>query len=173
MTAREIELLMADYFGVRQNVIVPNVSWGFFLNYRKYGSKYYEADLLVLKPSGYLHEIEIKCTKADIKLDLIKKRHHDSEYVRQLWFAVPKELIADPNIPIRAGILAISLKPGSIKKKKPDIKDYIVETIKSAKVNPIAQPLSIDRQFKLMQLGCMRIWSLKSKNRQLKLKLDT
>lgn len=30
LTIHEIELAIAQVFGVRNNIIVPNVSWGFF-----------------------------------------------------------------------------------------------------------------------------------------------
>ena len=84
MTAREVEIGVADKFNYRQNVIVPNVSWGIGLRY--------EADLVVLRPSGYAVEVEIKVNASDIKADLKKRHQHDSKLFRELWFAVPEEL---------------------------------------------------------------------------------
>lgn len=51
-TAKEIEIAIARYFGIRQNAIVPNVSWGLGFPY--------ECDLLILRDSGFAIEIEIK-----------------------------------------------------------------------------------------------------------------
>ena len=52
LTAQDIERLVAAHFDHRANLIVPNVSWGWGLAY--------EADMVVVRPSGYAMEIEIK-----------------------------------------------------------------------------------------------------------------
>lgn len=61
LSITQIELGLAQYFNFRNNVIVPNVSWG-LLNH--------EADLLILNKSGYLTEIEIKRTPSQYEKDL-------------------------------------------------------------------------------------------------------
>ena len=48
-----------NFFNYRANLIVPNISWGLGLH---------ECDLLVLTSSGYATEIEIKVSKADLKV---------------------------------------------------------------------------------------------------------
>jgi len=141
LTAQDIEIAVALHFGYRANVIVPNVSWGLRLTY--------EADLVVLRPSGWAEEIEIKTTASDIKADLKKRQQHNSLWFRKLWFAVPDKLAAHPDIPGRAGILSVTA-PND------------VSTVRGPKVNRNAKPMPDDVIAKLLKLGCMRIWTLKS-----------
>jgi len=111
ITSLDIEIAVAKHFGWRQNVIVPNVHWGLGLHY--------EADLVVLRPSGWAIEIEIKISAADIRADLKKLRQHNSPLFRELYFAVPECLTENPNIPAHAGILSVwEYKPGWLKVKK-------------------------------------------------------
>ena len=125
-TAQEIEIAVAEHFGYRYNIIVPNVSWGFGLNY--------EADMVVVLPSCYAMEIEIKVSASDIKADLSKKRQHESDLFKQLYFAVPLELANNENIPERAGILAV------MDRETKSVKD--VELKRAAKTNENAVKLS-------------------------------
>jgi len=150
MTSNEVEILVANHFGYRQNVIVPNVWWGI------YGLKY-EADIVVLRQSGFAIEVEIKVTKADIGADLKKRHWHDSNYFRQLYFALPLELADDPRINERAGVLAVS-------QYKPEygFPYKIIKLHRPAKINKNAIKWDVERRTKLTELGCMRIWSLKS-----------
>lgn len=142
----EIEDAVANHFGWRQNVIVPNVS---------YGLMSHEADVVVMKPSGWAEEVEIKISAADIKRDLGKnngKGHCRDCHMRKLWFAVPEHLAEDPNIPAFAGILSLSRNGyGSIR----------VATVRAPELNKIARKLTASEQLTLARLGCMRIWSLK------------
>lgn len=52
LSIQQIELAIAQMFGIRNNIIVPNVSWGFFDTH--------EADLVIINKSNYLTEVEIK-----------------------------------------------------------------------------------------------------------------
>ena len=65
ITTLEMEIAVMRWLGIRQNLVVPNVSWG-LLNY--------EADVVSLTPSGYATEVEIKVSKADLLADF-KKGH--------------------------------------------------------------------------------------------------
>ena len=47
----KMEIAIARSWNYRRHLIVPNVSWGFGVH---------ECDLLVISPSGYATEIEIK-----------------------------------------------------------------------------------------------------------------
>lgn len=146
LSAREIEIACAAHFNSRINVIVPNVSWGLGLRY--------EADLLVLRPSGYCDEVEIKCTRSDIIRDLSKQHNHDYRYVRLVWFAVPAHLATCDKIPDYAGILSLSRAYGRVH----------VTTIRSAKLrrkNPERMPDKI--VMKLLRLASMRVWTLKER----------
>lgn len=143
MNSSDIEIAAARHFNYRLNIIVPNVSWGMGLQY--------EADLVVLRPSDYAIEIEIKTSKADVERDLHKRHRHDSRLFRELWFAVPEYLSRDSNIPDAAGILAIEdlehgFKPVKIRPPKP---------------NKAALRWTSNQKNKLLHLGMMRIWGLK------------
>ena len=70
--AGHIEVSVAIYFGVRQNLIVPNVSWGLDFGH--------EIDLLKVSQSGYATEIEIKVSKQDIIRDKSKKKWMGHSY---------------------------------------------------------------------------------------------
>lgn len=145
LTAQDIELAVANFFGIRENIIVPNVSWGLFRDN-------HEADMVVLRESGWADEVEIKVTAHDIKKDLQKhygRGHARSEMIRFLWFAVPEKLIGDPNIPEYAGILGVYEKGKTVRLVRP------------AKARAGARKLNEKEHGKLLRLGCLRIWMLK------------
>lgn len=148
-TAQQIEIAVAKHFDYRQNLIVPNVHWGLGLPY--------EADLVVLRPSGWAVEVEIKVTSSDIKADLKKRRQHDSNLFRELYFAVPECLIDNPNIPEHGGILSVYWytdkwhKDGWLKVRK----------VRDATRRKTATKWKPETRQKLCELAAMRIWALK------------
>ena len=96
----EMEVALANYFNVRQNIIVPNVSWGLGIH---------ECDLLIVRASGYLIEVEIKISKADLIKDSKKEHKHIDKRIKELYFALPDYLEnCIEYIPERAGILLVS-----------------------------------------------------------------
>lgn len=146
MTSTDIEIAVANHFGWRQNIIVPNISWGLL----PWGR---EIDVLVVRPSGFADEIEIKISAADIKADTKKyhRRLPRHELLKRLWFAVPESLSGHPDIPADAGILAYrELDNGAI-----------IITKRGPYINKQARKLRDDEIKKVLHLGCMRIWSLK------------
>jgi hypothetical protein len=100
MHSGEIEVLMARYLGTSVTIVVPNVYYGLHIH---------ETDLLVLTPSGYAWEIEIKTSLADLKADKKKAHGHYSNKIKRLYFAVPEDLKdkALEHIPERAGLFVI------------------------------------------------------------------
>ena len=54
----EIEEALARYFGFRENIIVPNISWG---------AGFDEVDLMVIKKTGYVIGVEIKISKSGVR----------------------------------------------------------------------------------------------------------
>ena len=143
-----MEIALMSHIGVRQNIIVPNVSWA-FLNY--------EADLVSLTQSGYATEIEIKISKADLKKDKEKRHNHDSDYFKYLYFAVPKKLteFALTEIPKKAGLYEVYEKASG--------NGYWVKQIKPPVLNINHRQWSHDERLKLAEIGCMRILGLKRK----------
>lgn len=100
-TTREIEVAVGGFFRPRQNIVVPNVSWGMFVH---------ECDLFVLTKAGYGIEIEIKVSKSDLIKDKFKRHGHNSTVIKKLFFAIPErlhrpEVVA--HIPERAGVIVV------------------------------------------------------------------
>ena len=148
LLTKKLELAACYFLKFQQNDIVPNCYWGI-------PGLHYETDLICLRKSGWAIEIEIKATAADIKADLKKRHKHDSHLFKELWFCVPEELAEDPNIPERAGILAVHFSHkdkwlGSV---------YVT---RRAKRNPHAIKWTPVLKEKLLRLGNMRTWSLKT-----------
>ncbi len=95
----EIELAIAKYYGTREHIIVPNISWGF--------NGLHECDLFIIKRNAYTVEVEIKRSKADLLNDFKKKHKHKSNKIREFFYAIPDKDFENwkKYIPIHAGIL--------------------------------------------------------------------
>ncbi len=139
-TAQMIELAVARHYGYRHSLIVPNVSWGWGIAY--------EADLVILRSSGWAWEIEIKVSPYDITRDRSKRHTHACRLFQQMYFAVPEALAGHPDIPEYAGILSVNDK-------------LMVTLARVAKRNPGAVKIDASKRTKLAELGAMRVWSLK------------
>jgi len=142
----DIEVAVAKWIGIRRNIIVPNVSWGMFVNHKQL----HECDLLVLTSSGYLWEVEIKVSKADLIRDKEKSHGHMHPAIKRLYFAIPKKLIEyTEHIQDRAGIIIVDEKMRCTLLRKP----HDTSTYK----------ITEGQKIKLMRLGLMRVWALKKK----------
>jgi hypothetical protein len=144
MTATDIERsLVQTRFDFRRWLVVPNVAWGFHIH---------ECDLLAISGSGYIHEIEIKVSAADLKRDGKKYHGHRDHRVACLWFAVPAELgaLTLELAPARAGVLCI---------RDTDYGHRILEEIRKAQRNPTAKPMTVEQRLAVARLGTMRYWS--------------
>jgi len=137
-TTIEIEYAIACHLGWRQNIIVPNISWG---------ANVHECDLFVLSKSGWATEIEIKVSAGDLKKDASKGHGHRSNKIRYLYFAIPKKLLKHwKHIPVRAGIYIVDEKGG-------------VHKLRAAEKNKDARSLTADEIANIARLGVMRYWS--------------
>jgi len=81
-----------------------------------------ECDLLGIKPSGYVEEIEIKLSRPDFKADFKKNiiidgveyKKHDllasksASPVNYYWFMAPEGLLAEHEIPSYAGLIELT-----------------------------------------------------------------
>lgn len=151
VTAVDIEFAVAHFFGIRENIIVPNVSWGLFRDG-------HEADVVVIKTSQWAEEVEIKVSKADIKRDLGKRGgrgHARNPMMRRLWFAVPEALCDDPNIPGFAGVLAVAPGAGGSRGCGR------VRVHRPASLNPGGRKLSDAEVAKTLRLAVFRLWDKK------------
>jgi len=155
----EMEVSLMNYYGVQQDILVPNVT-AFFRH---------EVDILKVTPAGYATEIEIKISKADLKKDAEKKHKHESNLLKYFYFAVPDYLVefALLNIPDRAGLLSVSrVKRAGYRASINiyyDVPPIRVHVIREAKKNPIALKWSEEQVKKLLRIGVMRILGLKRK----------
>ena len=149
-----MEIAVMKECNFRQNIVVPNVSFG-IVRYWKENSiteydELHECDVLKVTMAGYATEYEIKVSRSDFKADLKKKHKHDSKFIKQLYYTVPFEMLdfAKEHLPEYAGLAFV--KDGKLNywKDAPIRKDCFKWTDKEL--------------FKLTRLGTMRIVGLKS-----------
>jgi hypothetical protein len=154
-TTLDMELALIDYFSLRVNNIVPNVSWGMFSH---------EVDLCILSKAGYASEVEIKISKADLIKDASKHHKHDSKKIKYLWFAIPKHLEGEiHHIPDRAGVIIVNYE--NILYRSERFK-FICRVLRKPKMHVNYQWTDSER-YNLLRLGNMRVWRLKQKLQKL------
>jgi hypothetical protein len=168
MTTLDIEIAVIKGFKPRQNLIVPNVSWGIW---DKYYGALHECDVLILSKSGYATEVEIKANKSDLVKDSEKHHNHIHGLIRRFYFAVPEKLkdFALANIPERAGLYVLKVvertrynwDTGGCAEET--YSTNILECVKECKINTKAVKWSNEDKYKLARLGAMRILGLKQK----------
>ena len=150
LTAKEMELAIADSMDLRRNLLVPNVSWGMFAH---------ECDLVVLTKAGRIWEIEIKVTVSDLKKDKLKYHGHHDAKISRLYFAIPDYLEKYiEHIPERAGIFIVGSGGGTEK----DTRRGFCKELRAAKENG-NHCLDKYDQYQIARLGALRIWGLKKK----------
>lgn len=149
----EIEFWLAKEFNYRQNIVVPNVSWGMGLH---------ECDLLVLRASGFAVEVEIKRSLSDLKADSKKNHIHASVKVRELWFAIPVEVYdkGAEFVPERAGILTFERRDFRFSGGKTK-EGLLIRRRREAKINAAARKFTDKERQQLLRLAHMRIWAMK------------
>lgn len=142
LTCLDIEIAVAGHFDFRANLIVPNVSWGLGLH---------ECDLLICTRAGYLTEVEIKVSAADLRRDSRNWHGHKSNKLRRQYFAVPDAIVGltQEIVGESWGIISVD-------------NDLRARLVRPAKFNSSAGKLSDDDHRHLYELASMRIWSLKA-----------
>jgi len=152
----QMEVAVACLIGYRQNTIVPNVSWGLGLHH--------ECDMLVLDTQDRFTEIEIKVSKSDLKADFKKSHNHHSKIISRLVYAVPRNLLdsALELVPPNCGIIVVDEveKYGKLY--------YVAKWHRIVRHDKHKSKPSDKKIRKFMELGCMRIWSLKAHYNRLK-----
>lgn len=149
-----MELAVVRLLDYRRQIIVPNVSWGLGLSH--------ECDLLCLTPSEYLVEYEIKISKSDFLRDFKKWHGHKSKIVSALVYVVPENLLdlAVSTLEPEIGVVVV----GWVENKFYDDGGYYEASwVRRAKKRKFAEKAPKTTQWKLLQLGVMRIWDLKRK----------
>ena len=86
ITLYEMEIAISKLYGIRQHIIVPNLSWGFLSH---------EADLFIIKRSGLSVEVEIKRSLQDMKAEKNKNHNHKDKQnrINEFYYAFPIELL--------------------------------------------------------------------------------
>lgn len=150
MTLYEIEHAVAQAFGFRRNIIIPNISWGMGLH---------ECDLLVLTKSNFAYEIEIKRSRQDLVKDKTKKHGHESPMIKKVYFAIPEKMEKYIDlIPEKYGVFICK------KIERPSGKFFVLATLKrEAVTNKNHIKWKDSDRMNLLRLSYFRIWSLKKK----------
>jgi len=145
-TLLDMEICIAKMFDSRQNIIVPNISWGFGVH---------ECDLLIIKPSGYAIEVEIKRSKSDLLADKKKGHNHESTKISELYYALPECLMDScmEHIPLTAGVISV---------KYYESRSWWSAAIIRPAMTHKRTKLTDEQIQKVSRLGVMRIWTLKS-----------
>lgn len=155
MTADEVAMaLVRSLFDFRRYIVVPNVTFGMLLPW--------EADLLACSSAGYLYEIEIKVTIADLKRDPLKRKwewpYRDdrrAHKIKGMWYAMPEKVYAHEAaaacIPDHCGVIV--LDPDSKRVGKG------ATIAKPMAQNPDVSKISDRQRLQLARLGVMRYWS--------------
>jgi len=151
-TTAEMEIVLAQWCTPRTNLVVPNVCWGFGIH---------ECDLLVMTPHGYLTEVEIKISRADLIADKKKKHGHQSDIIKLLYFAIPEKLLKDiEHIPTHAGILVVS------ESSYGSYRDWKIRCERPAEVTT-HRKIDDYEKYQIARLGALRVFGLKEKIIQL------
>lgn len=151
LTIHQIELAIAQAFGVRNNIIVPNVSWGFFATH--------EADLVIINKTGYMTEVEIKRSWQDFLHDFKKQTTHDEGKVSWKYFAVPQSLSER----VWQYLCDNDRKDWGVIEYLEDGRAWIVHLPDNIMDHIESKKLFLEEKLAIARLGCMRIWSLKEK----------
>lgn len=157
MDTNTIEYAISRRFDERTHLMVPNISWGLLSH---------EADMLVVRQTGYCLEFEIKRSFSDYKADFKKHKWCGglSKKIKEFYYAFPAELWHKRENDIRgllpdfAGVLVAYNGDGFPYSK----------IVREAKPNSQAIPLSQSQMYDVARLGTMRIWNLKRAIIQLK-----
>ena len=159
MKTLDIEIAVMEWYGVQQNLIVPNVGLGFHHNY----ADLHECDLIVLTRSGYATEVEIKVSKHDLLKDKEKRHNHIHKLITNLYFAVPEKLkdLALQEIPKRAGLFVV------IEGKDEDGQPFCdASVIRRAERSKKSVKWTPEQRLHLAKGGAIRILGLKQKLRR-------
>jgi hypothetical protein len=149
LTVKDIQALLAEYFGIRNNIIVSNVSWGLLD---------YEADLLIMNKTGYMTEIEIKRSWSDFLADFKKdETAHKSEIVYQFWYCVPEVMYKECIEKLKEVYPDKLDRPNVISYSDSGVLNFHGK--KASYCRGKHRKLFLEEQLKLARLGTMRYWS--------------
>lgn len=155
---KQIEFAIARHFGVRDNIIVPNISWGFFSTH--------EADLLIMSKTGYLTEVEIKRSYNDLLADFKKTTSHYEGKVEHMYYAVPVSIAEKSWKAITESFYGQKVKCGLLTYYESGFVKEVVTAPSISSIlhrNKIGNRLFLEERLKLARLGVMRYWSMQER----------
>jgi len=151
LSVKEIEDMIVGTANLREELFVPNVSWGFF--------KEHEADLVRITRAGCLTEYEIKRSWTDFLADFKKHSYHADDRISWLYYVVPecmaeeavKYIVPDKRSAFNyhAGVLGFG-EDGRYK--------MFLECN-----YPKQRKLYVEDMYDIARLGVLRYWSLRRK----------
>lgn len=149
-TVCEIEDLIVGS-DIRENLYVPNVSWGFFTEH--------EADLVKVSRAGFLTEYEIKRSWSDFVADFKKRSYHSDDRISEFYYVVPvvmakaaAKFIDESDMRFYSpGIYSFSEGPGWL-------------TLQRKCNRPKGAKMYVEDMYEIARLGTLRYWSLRRKN---------
>jgi hypothetical protein len=149
----QMEVEVSALLNYRVYAIVPNVSWGWL--------RRHEADMIAVDDKLRATEIEIKISLQDLKKDFDKGHGHHDKKVGRLVYAVPEFLLenAIELVPKHCGIISVSQLI-----RKDVVVGFMARWYRQCRFSKDYEPITKDSYIKLLELGCMRIWSLKNHN---------
>lgn len=111
LTCADIQLILFKHY-LRSDILICS-------NTEAIG---WEADLVVVQPTGYVAEIEIKISRSDYRADFKKEGKHNSLAAgkrghwrgqpNQFYFAVPAGMVAPEEVPAYCGLIYIHAPAG-------------------------------------------------------------
>lgn len=158
----EMEVALLNFLDFRKKLIVTNVSWGMHL----LSYPLHECDILMCSKAGYLTEVEIKISLADLKADKKKKHSHNHPAIKYFYYAIPDYLLESSidHIPNNAGIILV--------KRSSHSPDYFHCKISRKVKAKTGYKLTDRERLKLASLGSMRIYTLKKQILKFKTSID-
>jgi hypothetical protein len=150
-----IQRALAIWINYRRHLCLPNVNGGLGLWSRG------EMDFIAITGVGYIIEVEIKCTLADLrrewrsqmKIHKHKRAHAVDKGIRRFFICTPQKISQQARLEIEAepllsyaGILSVHDEANYVKVVRP------AQNLKSAR------KLSPDEYLKIGHLATMRFW---------------
>ena len=149
VTTNQVEISLMYWCDIRRNIVVDRIK---YIN----GLFAFEADMLMVRPSGYMTGFEIKVSKADFNADKKKPHFNNPMYYknfRHYYYVVADNIVdhALANIPEFCGLISAGSNGRLRVVKQPPV----IGTYK----------LTAEQQFAVARLGALRILGYKVKDR--------
>ena len=144
------DLIVGPTRRCREELFVPNVSWGFF--------REHEADLVKISRAGFMTEYEIKRSWSDFLADFKKKSYHADDRIAEFYYVVPEVMAqqavdyicpdARSRVSYHAGVLGFD-------ENLCHLKTYLECNY------PKGKKMYVEDMYEVARLGVLRYWSMR------------